>query len=381
MTSSTPQTSGRIGCLISFKEQFSTDGIGAMSLMLRDMVRLSRHAGALTVLGVPVRDPYSPEHFQALRMNPILRQFGRGRALTVAAAAWMRRTRPAGIEIYNRPSELRLLQVLSGKAGRNARFAVYFGNDPRDMIGSDNPKARQKVLDRADALIFVSDYLRRCFVEGLKDPDESKMHIAYNGIAKQAARREKEKLILYVGRIFDGKGVLELAEAIARLLPKHPEWRAAFVGARFDKPDGGLKPYEQRVFDVLKPFVDAGRVELPGLVDNATVMDMFGRASIAAVPSKWAEPLSRTCGEALAGGCAVFISNRGGLPELESGGVTVLPDVTADAIEQGMGALMDSPDLLKAQCDAAWANSKFTAEAMTESFDKVRDILLERPRR
>lgn len=370
------QTNGRIGCLISFKERFSADGIGAMSLMLRDMVRLSRHSDTLTVLGVPVKDPYSPAHFEALRMNPILRQFGRGRALTVAAAAWMRRTRPAAIEIYNRPSELRPLQALSGEAGRNARFAVYFGNDPRNMLGSDTPKARQKVLDRADALIFVSDYLRRCFVEGLDDPDESKMHIAYNGISKQAARPKKEKLILYVGRVFDGKGVLELAEATARLLPKHPEWRAAFVGANFEEP----RPYEQKVLDVLAPSIEAGQVELPGIVANSDVLDWFRRASIAAVPSK-VEALSRTGIEAIAGGCAVIVSNCGGLPELKSPGVAVLPEVSADAIERDLGALLASPEKLQAQCDAAWANDKFTAEAMTESFDKVRDILLERPAR
>lgn len=365
------KTTGRIGCLLTFKEKFSAEGIGAMSLMLQDMVRLSRHADAMTVLGVPCGPPFSPQHFQALRMNPILRQFGRGRALTVAAAGWMRLHRPSVMEIYNRPSELWSLKLLSGEAGRRARFAVYFGNDPRHMIGSNSPESRRMLLERADALIFVSDYLRRCFVEGLDDPDMSKMHIAYNGISKQPERPEKEKLILYVGRVFDGKGVLELAQAAARILSRHPDWRAAFVGADFNAPT----PYQQKVLDVLSGSIAAGQVMLPGFMSNKAALEQFRRASIAVVPSK-VEALSRTGIEAIAGGCAVLVSNCGGLPELDSPGVTVLPGVTADAIETGLERLVDSPERLRAECDASWSNQKFTAEAMTESFDKVRDRLV-----
>ncbi len=67
-------------------------------------------------------------------------------------------------------------------------------------------------------------------------------------------------------------------------------------------------------------------------------------------------------------------------PWSESPGVTVLPDVTVDAIEQAIGELLAFPDSLRAQCDASWANHKFTAEAMTESFDRVRDLLLAQTR-
>ena len=45
------------------------------------------------------------------------------------------------------------------------------------------------------------------------------------------------------------------------------------------------------------------------------VLDIFKKTSIAVACSRWEEPFGRTSLEASANGCAVIITNKGGLPE------------------------------------------------------------------
>ena len=47
---------------------------------------------------------------------------------------------------------------------------------------------------------------------------------------------------------------------------------------------------------------------------------IYKKSSIAVVCSRWDKPFGRTSLEASANGCAVIISNRGGLPETLTNG-------------------------------------------------------------
>ena len=49
----------------------------------------------------------------------------------------------------------------------------------------------------------------------------------------------------------------------------------------------------------------------------------FKKTSIAVACSRWEEPFGRTSLEASSRGCAVIVSNRGGLPETITNGVIV----------------------------------------------------------
>ena len=51
------------------------------------------------------------------------------------------------------------------------------------------------------------------------------------------------------------------------------------------------------------------------------VLKIYDRTSIAVVCSRWEEPFGRTSLEASSSGCAVIISNRGGLPETITNGI------------------------------------------------------------
>ena len=52
-----------------------------------------------------------------------------------------------------------------------------------------------------------------------------------------------------------------------------------------------------------------------GFLNHEKVLNIFKKTSIAVACSRWDEPFGRTSLEASANGCAVVITNKGGLPE------------------------------------------------------------------
>ena len=58
-----------------------------------------------------------------------------------------------------------------------------------------------------------------------------------------------------------------------------------------------------------------------GFLEHKKILDIFKKTSIAVACSRWEEPFGRTSLEASSRGCAVIISNRGGLPETITNGI------------------------------------------------------------
>ena len=57
------------------------------------------------------------------------------------------------------------------------------------------------------------------------------------------------------------------------------------------------------------------RAHILGFKKHNEVLSIFKKTSIAVACSRWEEPFGRTSLEASANGCAVIITNKGGLPE------------------------------------------------------------------
>jgi glycosyltransferase involved in cell wall biosynthesis len=73
------------------------------------------------------------------------------------------------------------------------------------------------------------------------------------------------------------------------------------------------------------------RLELRGQVSHTQALALLADAEIAAVPSMWDDPCPRAAIEALAAGCALIATRRGGLAEIAEGaGLMVDPADTAD---------------------------------------------------
>ncbi|HEY5211193.1 MAG TPA: glycosyltransferase family 4 protein [Stellaceae bacterium] len=296
---------GRIAIVLPRKEAFARDRFGAIALTVEAYVRHSRFRDRTEILGMAVAAPRDPAMFRAIApQDAWWRRRNLGFAL--GCAAYLSKAPPRHIDVHNRAETFLLL----AERFPDAAVSPWFHNDPQGMRGAATPAARQRIADRAHRVICVSEWVRGRFLDGVARRAERVVVLPEGFDTETVTPAAKEKRILYVGRIAPEKGVLPLAQALAQILPALPDWRTALIGA-------GRKPgddYGRRVGAALAPVAD--RVALPGFLTHERIMAEFAGAAIAIVPSVWPEPFGRTAMEAMAAGCAIIASPRGGLPDI-----------------------------------------------------------------
>ena len=79
-------------------------------------------------------------------------------------------------------------------------------------------------------------------------------------------------------------------------------------------PDMVKLTFFQKMYQEVLNFNHKNLFKL-GFIKHDKVLSIYKKTSIAVVCSRWEEPFGRTSLEASSNGCAVIISNRGGLPE------------------------------------------------------------------
>lgn len=359
----------RIHCLLPPKEKFGPEGAGAQALKIVQSSRNSRHRTNITVFGRSVAEPFRDVAFQPLDLHwPML--FGANMGLARAYARAVGSAPPDMIECFNRPAVAKWLARRFPKVP----VTVYFGNDPQTMLGSRTPRERKVLVERLAGIYFISEYLYGRFIEGLGSVPPN-VGMLQTGIERTCTSPPvKEPTIVFVGRVEPIKGALELTEALARVLPRHPEWKAFIIGARWFESGVPASPYEEKV-KVAAARCD--RIQVTGFLPNIQVRDHLRRAAIAAVPSNWDEPFGRTALEALAEGCAVIATKRGGLAEIGHR-ACFLREVTADEIERVLEELI-SNDAERARLQhVAWSDFPFTMDAFAGQWDAYRDALTSR---
>ncbi|MCL4486517.1 MAG: glycosyltransferase family 4 protein [Chloroflexi bacterium] len=128
--------------------------------------------------------------------------------------------------------------------------------------------------------------------------------------------------ILHVGRLERVKGATVLVQAIPLVLRAVPDAQFVFIGD--DRPT--VRGVSQRAQLELQATTAGFRasVEFLGAVDQAVLMEWYGRADICVVPSMLYESFSYTCAQAMAAGKPVIASRIGGIPETVQDGVSGL---------------------------------------------------------
>jgi glycosyltransferase involved in cell wall biosynthesis len=119
--------------------------------------------------------------------------------------------------------------------------------------------------------------------------------------------------VLFLGRIDPNKGPDIAADAVAALRAEGLAVTLTVAGGLWFYGHGN--EMDDPFFRELKPKMDAAGAEYPGHVPRARVPELVRRHDVACVLSRSNEPFGLVALEAMAGGCAVIASNRGGLPE------------------------------------------------------------------
>ncbi|MEM9044951.1 MAG: glycosyltransferase family 4 protein [Pseudomonadota bacterium] len=194
--------------------------------------------------------------------------------------------------------------------------------------------------------------------------------VALNGLPTQEWAEEAEKLnqIIAVGRIESRKGMVEIADALARVLPDFPEWNAKIIGSMSDEEE------TNQAFDTAVKGVE--RLQRTGALSHREVVSAVCSSRIAVVNSR-EEAFGRVALEGMAGGAALVTTRVGGLREVVGDACVPLLHGSSDEIETGLRALMTDPhrcDRLAEEGRERFQNNftiKHTASSLDDAYEEL----------
>lgn len=325
--------------VLPHREAFSVVRPGAVALTVAEQLR---HCREVSVWGDPLDamallpdQPYVPLHTSWWWWG---RQRLRYRWAILRA---VRQCVPLRLEIHNRASLFHELR------DESVGLSLYVHNEPNSIKGLKTAQDRIRILARADYVAAVSEYVKQRLCMGVPDSLADKVLVVPNTVDLQAFSPADERMpeILFVGRLIPEKGALPLIEALCRVLPEFPDWRARLIGAWHF---GQNRPQYAHEHELVRrvPHALVGRIQFDWYQPYVSVQQAFSRAAIAVVPSLWQEPFGRTALEAMASGCALIVAPRGGLPEVV-GNAGLLVEPTAVLLAEAIRQLIRDEELRK----------------------------------
>ncbi|HKP03067.1 MAG TPA: glycosyltransferase family 4 protein [Chthoniobacterales bacterium] len=193
---------------------------------------------------------------------------------------------------------------------------------------------------------------------------------------------EREKTILYVGRVHPEKGVHLLLEAFVRLPERvRAKWKLVIVGPMETRLGGGGDGYRARLEELAGKAKD--QIDLRGpIFGTAELATEFRRASLFAYPSlaERGETFGLAALEAMAHGCAVLVSDLACFRDfIEEGSTGFFFDHRLRDPAQGfsnkIAQILEDESLLARVAEAGWRKS--AAYALPRVADQFLDDFVE----
>ena len=347
----------KISILLPYKENFSAIYAGAVSLFIKDTVKLSKFKNDITVYGNTNLKNIFRLKYKNINLKKNLIQSGS--KIYVNEFLKFEKLSPSDlIEIHNRPNYFHLINDKK----TTQKIVLYFHNDPLTMTGSRSIGERKKLLNDATKIIFNSHWSRKRFLEGIEGlhVNSEKLSVIYQSTKPVKVNLKKKKnWITFVGKLNRAKGYDLFGKAVIKILKKFKNWKGIVIG---DEPRSTLSFTHKRL-------------EILGFVHHDKVLKIFEKTSIAVACSRWDEPLGRTSLEASSRGCATIISNKGGLPETVTHGI-ILKDLNVNSVYEAIKKLiLDSKKRLEMQ-QLSIKNFYHTNKISSQKIDEYRESLL-----
>ena len=287
----------KISTLLPYKENFSSEYAGAVSIFINGVNSKSKFKNDITVYGnTQYKNNLSSNYSNLSLKNKSL--FVSSSNLYVDNFLKKKSVIKSDIlEIHNRPNYVKKILLL-----KKTKKILYFHNNPLQMKGSTSVNERLFLIRNLDKIVFNSFWTKNQFLVDLPNIYKKidKLTVVYQSTIKRNINlSKKENIITFVGKLNSAKGYDLFGKASLKILKEFPDWRVEVVGD------------ESRE----KITFNHNRFKLNGFQNQRFVQNLYKKSSIAIICSRWNEPFGRTSLEASSNGCAVIISDRGGLPE------------------------------------------------------------------
>ncbi len=347
----------KISILLPFKENYSPSYAGAVSLFINDTLKYSKFKKNIIVYGFTEFKKKFKNKYVNIEIQKKLFK-SQNKDYVKKFIEIEKKQKSNIIELHNRPIYLKyLVNELHDK-----NYILYFHNDPLSMSGSKTISERIFLLNNCYRIIFNSNWSKKRFLQKMKSEainSEKLLVINQSATKNKINFKNKKKIITFVGKLNRSKGYDLFGKAIIKVLKKYNNWSAYVIG---DEPRDKLE-------------FNHSRLNKLGFKEHDQVINIYKRTSIAVVCSRWDEPFGRTSLEAAANGCAVIISNKGGLPETITNGV-ILKNLTVNEIFTNIEKLILNHKFRKNLQKLSYINFYLSHQFVSKQIDIVRNNLL-----
>ena len=225
----------KISILLPYKENFSPIYAGAVSLFIKDTIKLSKFKNKITVYGNTDLKNIFKLKYKNIKLKKNLVQSG-SKSYVNEFLKHEKKDPSDLIEIHNRPNYFHLIN----KNKHNQKIVLYFHNDPLTMTGSRSVSERKKLLSDATKIIFNSHWSRKSFLKGIEGlhVNSEKLNVIYQSTNPVKVNlKNKKNWITFVGKLNRAKGYDLFGKAVIKILKKYKNWRGVVIG---DEPRSSL---------------------------------------------------------------------------------------------------------------------------------------------
>ena len=345
-----------IGVLLPFKDHFTNSKAGSASIWVKDFNKKSKYKKNIYVCGNTdnLNDLINKKNY--LNINFSKSTFKSKNISYVDEFIKLHNKYNFKlIEIHNRPSYINYLF----DKGIKSKFILIFHNNPLALGGSKTVSERKSLIERCERLIFVSNWVKERFFDGIEKKDIGKCVVIYPSIEPIKRFPKKSNIIAFVGKLNRSKGFHIFGSAIIKILNKYKNWKSIVVGD---------EPREKYNFK-------HKNLHYKGWLSHKKTMELYNQTSISVVPSFWDEPFGRTAMEAASRGCATIISKKGGLIETV-GDTEYLENLSSKNLYKKIENLIKNKTLRNRIQNKSFKNVIHNLSKNTKKIDYYRHLIL-----
>ena len=194
----------KISILLPYKENFSSEYAGAVSIFINDTVLKSKYKKTTNVYG-------NTDFKKDLLKNYINLSLNKKKLLESSSNFYVNNfikkrsvINSDIIEIHNRPNYVKKILKI-----KKSKKILYFHNNPLEMNGSKSIKQRLFLIENLDQIIFNSEWTKKQFLFNLPKVyiKVQKLTVIYQSTIKpKIDLKKKQNIITFVGKLNSAKG-------------------------------------------------------------------------------------------------------------------------------------------------------------------------------